>query len=53
MSWNQGTIRVGAGETVNVDQFLEFTDSTPTDINYIGLGSCCGDGVDFIMLHGR
>ena len=53
VSWDGGTIRVGAGDEVNVDEFLTFTDPSPTQINYIGLGSCCGASVDWIIIPGN
>ena len=53
VSWDQGTIHVGTGDEVNVGQFLTFTDPSPTQVHYIGVGSCCGDSVDWIITDGK
>ena len=42
MSWDGGVIRVGTGPTVGQNEFMSFTDPTPTDVNNVAISTGFG-----------
>ena len=38
-SWESGVIRMGTGLTVGVDEFISYTDATPTQVNQVAVAT--------------